>query len=75
MKVRLIEDWKSVLTRAWSVRLILLTGLLSGLQAALGVIPFEFVQLLPAWVWPVVTLLVSAGALISRLVLQEALRE
>lgn len=75
MQIRLVENWRDILLKAWSVRLILLAGLFSGLQAALGVIPIELIQLLPVWVWPVVTLVITAGALVSRLILQESLQK
>lgn len=75
MRIRLIENWRDVLLKAWSVRLILLTGILSGLQAAMGVVPVEFIRSLPTWLWPVATLVVTAGALASRIIMQESLKK
>lgn len=75
MKLRLIDNWKDVLTKAWSVRLILLAGLFSGLQAAMGVVPIEYIMLLPGWVWPLLTLVVTGGALASRFIAQESIQK
>lgn len=34
----LIANWRSVLKRAWSIRLLLLAGILSGLEVALPLV-------------------------------------
>ena len=75
MRIRLIENWKDVLLKAWSVRLILLAGLFSGLQAAMGVVPVEVVKTMPTWLWPIATLIVTGGALASRIIMQENLKK
>ena len=33
---RLLPDWRDILRRAWSIRLMLLAGLLSGCEAVLS---------------------------------------
>ena len=38
--MRLLPDWRAVLTRAWSIRLILLAAVLSGLEVALPLLPW-----------------------------------
>lgn len=64
-----IENWRAVLTRAWSVRLIILAGLLSGAEIA--------VQLggnwadLPPGLFSALAGLVSAAALVARLLAQQ----
>ena len=75
MRIQLIDNWRDVLLKAWSVRLILLAGLFSGLQAAMGVVPVELIHSLPAWLWPVATLVVTGGALASRIIMQESLKK
>ena len=35
--MRLVDDWKWVLRKTWSIRLILLAGLFSGLEAAMQI--------------------------------------
>ncbi|WP_315773020.1 MULTISPECIES: hypothetical protein [unclassified Bradyrhizobium] len=38
MKIRLVEDWERVLRHAWSVRLLALSFLFDGLEAAFSVL-------------------------------------
>lgn len=68
----LIENWRTVLAKAWSMRLILLAGLLSGLEAAMPSISsfFEPLDIIPAGTFAVLSVLVSAGAMIARVVAQ-----
>ena len=46
--MRLINEWRAVLRRAWSIRLMLLAGLLSGIEVVLplldGVLPIPSVD-------------------------------
>lgn len=71
--MRLVDNWRAVLTRAWSVRLMLLAGLLTGVEAAL---PFlgELVPLSPG-VLAGVTLIIVMGALVARLLAQKSVGE
>ncbi|MDQ0510864.1 DUF7940 domain-containing protein [Ancylobacter amanitiformis] len=66
--MRLVPDWRRVLLRAWSVRLLLLAGLLSGLEAALPIIG-GYLPISPG-VLASVTVLVVAGAFVARIVAQ-----
>lgn len=68
----LIEDWKLVLAKAWSMRLILLSGLLSGLEAGMPMIIsfFEPLAIIPPGTFAILAVLVSAAAGVSRLVAQ-----
>jgi hypothetical protein len=65
----LADDWRDILRRAWSVRLILLAGLLSGLEV---VLPF-FPDLIPRLPYAVLTLGVVAAAFVARLIAQQGL--
>lgn len=65
--MRLGKDWKVVLHKAWSVRLMLLAGLLSGCEAAL---PF-FAYSLPPGVAAGLSAIVVMAALVARLVAQK----
>lgn len=71
--MRLVDNWRAVLTRAWSVRLMLLAGLLTGLEAAL---PFlgELVPLAPG-VLAAITAIVVMAALVARLLAQSNIGE
>lgn len=68
----LIENWRTVLAKAWSLRLILLSGLLSGLEVAMPSISsfFEPLDLIPQGTMAILAVLVSAAAGISRIVAQ-----
>lgn len=66
---RLLPDWKDILRRAWSVRLMLLAGLLSGLEAILPII-MDSVPWSRATSSSVIALVV-AGAFVTRLLAQK----
>lgn len=70
---RLAANWKTILRRAWSVRLILLAGLLSGLEVALPLV--RDVIEMPAGIFAALSLLTVSGAFIARLIAQKDLDE
>lgn len=59
-------NWKQILQKAWSVRLIVLAGLLSGLEAVLPMFADSF----PKGIFAAASGFVSAGALLARVVAQ-----
>jgi len=65
----LVANWREVLRHAWSIRLMLVAALLSGLDAAqplvAGLVP------IPPMVFAALAALISAGAFAARLVAQE----
>lgn len=61
-----IENWREVLKRAWSVRLIIVAGLLSGAEATLPTLA----EKLPADVFAGLTFAITLGALVARFVAQ-----
>lgn len=67
--MRLHPDWRRILRRAWSVRLMALAAILSCIEAALpfldGIIP------VPPGVFGVLTGLTVAGAFVARLIAQK----
>jgi hypothetical protein len=68
-KPSLIPDWKRVLRRAWSIRLMLLAGLLSGLEAILPIV-MDAVPW-PRWVASTVISTVVGLAFVTRLLAQQ----
>lgn len=64
--MELIEDAKTVLLKAWSVRLALLGAVFSAAEVAL---PF-FAPFVPAHTMAVLAVVASAGAAIARVVAQ-----
>lgn len=67
----LLSNWRAVLTRAWSVRLIVIAALLSGAEVTLPML--EGVINVPPGVFAATSGLVAAAALLARVVAQEGL--
>ncbi len=68
-KPHLLPDWKRVLRRAWSIRLMLLAGLLSGLEAILPIV-MDIVPW-PRWLASTVISTVVGLAFVTRLLAQQ----
>ena len=64
--MRLVYDWKRVLRYGWSIRLIVLAGLLSGAEVVLPL----FDDAIPRNLFAVLSLLVTVGAAVARVVAQ-----
>ena len=64
--MRLIRDWQRVLRYGWSIRLILLAALLSGAEIVLPL----FVESIPRNLFAALSMLVTAGAFVARIVSQ-----
>ena len=71
--MKLIADWRRVLRRAWSVRLILLAGILSGLEVALPFIGDAY--LIPTGAFAALSVLVTVAAFAMRLISQKEFRD
>lgn len=69
--MQLIDDAKTVLLKAWSVRLALLGAVFSAAEVAL---PF-FAPFVPAHTMAILAVIASAGAAIARVVAQPALHQ
>jgi hypothetical protein len=67
--VKLVWNWKRVLKHAWSIRFIVIAGVLSGAEIALPLIR-EAIDV-PAGVFAGLSFAATAGAFIARLVAQE----
>lgn len=67
--MKLLPNWRSVLSRAWSVRLMLLAGLLSGGEVAMPYL--EALVDLPPGVFAALSGVVTACALLARIVAQK----
>ncbi|MFA9261800.1 MAG: hypothetical protein ACEQSB_00370 [Undibacterium sp.] len=68
-----VKNWKSVLRYAWSVRLIVISGLLSGVEAILPYISGS-PESSSSWV-TVLTFVVTVSALIARFVAQPEVKD
>lgn len=67
--MRLRRDWRAVLRKAWSVRLIAAAALLSGVEAALPLFDDKF----PRGVFAALSFVVVGAALVARIVAQKDL--
>ncbi len=69
--MRLIDEWRVVLRRAWSIRLMLLAGLLSGVEVVLplldGVLP------IPPGIFAPLSFVAVAAAFVARVIAQKDL--
>lgn len=65
--MQLYNNWKEILTKAWSIRFILLAGVLSGIEV---ILPY-FADDIPRGIFATLTLLSVSGAFISRLIAQK----
>lgn len=66
------HDWRKILRYAWSIRLMLLAGILSGLEVALPII--DQVVVIPGGVFASLSGVVTMAALVARLVAQKEFR-
>jgi hypothetical protein len=66
--MELVPHWRRVLKHAWSIRLMLLAGLFSGLEVGLPLIDGLFD--IPQGVFAALSGITTAAAFISRLVAQ-----
>lgn len=62
----LIANWRQVLKRAWSVRLMIVAGLLSGIEVALPLLPIE---IKPGW-FAALSAIFTTAAFVARLLAQ-----
>lgn len=69
--MKLVWNWREILRKAWSVRLMILAAVLSGIEVAL---PF-FSDSLPRGVFALLSMLVVGCAFVARLMAQKGLSE
>ncbi|WP_247997415.1 hypothetical protein [Brucella tritici] len=70
--MQLVPDWRRVLRKAWSVRLILLAGILTGIEAVLPLLGDTFP--IPSGAFALLTFFVVVAAFVMRLVSQKVFR-
>lgn len=69
--MKLVDDWRDIPKRAWSVRLIALAAVLSGLEIALPML--DGVVDIPRGLFAALTGLVTCAALMARLTAQRSM--
>jgi hypothetical protein len=65
----LIDNWRDILRRAWSIRLIIVAGALTGIEVALPL----FGDAVPRGIFAALSMVTSIGALGARLTAQRGL--
>lgn len=65
--MKLYDNWREILRKAWSIRLMLLAGLLTGCEVILPL----FIDAMPRNVFAILSLLAVSGAFVARLVAQK----
>lgn len=69
----LIRNWRQIVFRAWSARLMLLAGLLTGIEAALpflgGLLP------VPPGIFAALSFLTVGAAFVARILVQKGLED
>ncbi len=73
--MKLADDWKCILKKAWSIKLILAAGFFSGLEAVVQI--YSALADLPAWMprggFAAIAFIASNGAFVMRLVAQKGM--
>lgn len=69
--MKLLSNWREVLRKAWSIRLMLLAALLSGVEV---ILPF-FMDAFPRGVFAILSFGTVAGAFVARLIAQKGFEE
>ena len=66
----LLPDWQQIVRKAWSVKFMVLAALLSGCEAAVSILQPAIAESLPPGVFASLAGLVTAGALVARVLAQ-----
>ena len=69
--MKLHDEWKSILRGAWSVRLIVLSGILSAVE---GLLPM-FSDSLPKGLFAAASVIIGVAALLARVTVQKEIPE
>lgn len=67
----LLPDFRDILRKAWSIRLMIMAGVLSGVEVILPL----YSDSLPRGLFAVLSMLAIGGAFVARLVAQKGLSE
>jgi uncharacterized membrane protein len=70
--MRLNAQWRRIMRKAWSIRLILLAGVLTGGEMVIQFTGVNWIPL-PEWARMLVIFLLMGGAFVARLVAQKGL--
>ena len=68
--MEILDDWKTILKKAWSIRLMLMAGMLSGIEVVLPL----FINTFPRGVFAVLSILFTGAAFVARIMAQKVFR-
>lgn len=71
--MKLLDDYRQILSRAWSVRWLIVAGLLSGAEVALQIAQPVIEPLIPRGLFSALAGLATAAALVARVLAQSNL--
>lgn len=66
----LLPDWKAIVTKAWSVKFMVLAALLSGVEVVLQILEPSVSATMPKGLFAALAGLTTAGALVARVLAQ-----
>lgn len=69
--MKLYTNWKSILKKAWSIRFMLLAGILSGCEVILPL----YQEVFPRGTFAILSMLAISGGFIARIVAQKGLTD
>ncbi len=69
--MKLIDDWKKILKKAWSIRLLVIASLLSGVEIIIPLLVDSF----PKGVFAALSFVFTAAAFIARIVAQKGFED
>jgi hypothetical protein len=72
--MKLYTNWKSILRKAWSIRFILLAGIMTGAEMVVQYAGVQWIPI-PEWARMLVIFLLMSGAFVARIVAQHGLDE
>ena len=68
--MEILDDWKTILKKAWSIRLMLMAGILSGIEVVLPL----FIDTFPRGVFAILSILFTGAAFVARIMAQKVFR-
>jgi hypothetical protein len=68
--MKILDDWKTILKKAWSIRLMLMAGILSGIEVVLPL----FIDTFPRGVFAILSILFTGAAFVARIMAQKVFR-
>lgn len=69
----LLPNWKTIVTKAWSVRFMAIAAVLSGLESVAAIAGDSLAKQMPTGLYAAIVAVITALALVARIVAQNSL--